>query len=155
MAHYVAIWKFLATHRGYYFEGCLAEQLNLSADDVSRILRHRADVALRYAICQTCLLRRVSSAYDEAPDVRPLECECDEVLTFRPNPSAAQTEEVTRLRRTGSKRGAYEQAAMLRDADAMTLLRRTVPPGGSGSARRREEVALEPPWPWREGGVDG
>src|SRR5262249_14336339 len=97
--------------------------------------------------------RRVSSAYDEAPDVRPLGCECDEVLTFRPNPSDAQPEEVQRPRRMGSKRGAYEQAAMSRDADAMTLLGR--PPGGSGSARRREEVALEPPWPWREGGVDG
>ena len=50
----------------------------------------------------------------------------------------------------------FEPVWMSRDADAMTLRRRTVPPGGSGSARdRREEVALEPPWPWREGGVDG
>src|SRR5262245_40913348 len=55
VAHYLAIWKFLATHRGYYCEECLAEQLNLSADDVRRSLRHRADVALRYTICQRCL----------------------------------------------------------------------------------------------------
>jgi len=55
MPHYLAIWKFLATHGGYFCEECLAEQLTLSTDDVRRSLRHRTDVTIRYAICQRCL----------------------------------------------------------------------------------------------------
>ncbi len=57
MMQYLAIRKFLATHRGYYCEGCLAEQLNLSVDDIRRSLgsRERADVAVTYKICQSCL----------------------------------------------------------------------------------------------------
>jgi len=57
MGHDFAISRFLTTHRGYYCEKCLAEQLNLSVDDIRWSLGHRklADVALRYTVCQECL----------------------------------------------------------------------------------------------------
>jgi hypothetical protein len=55
-----AIWKFLATHRGYYCEGCLAEQLNLSVEDLRQCLSHRelADIAITYRVCQSCLAEK-------------------------------------------------------------------------------------------------
>jgi len=57
MPHYPAIRSFLSNHRGYYCTECLADRLDLSTDEIRRIVGQRtfAEVTIAYRICQSCL----------------------------------------------------------------------------------------------------
>jgi len=49
--------KFLANHRGYYCEECLAERLRCSIDEIRYGLggREAMSIAVVYRFCQGCL----------------------------------------------------------------------------------------------------
>jgi uncharacterized protein with PIN domain len=57
MPHRAQIRKFLAHHRGYHCEECLAEQLHCSIDEIRSSLgeREAMNVATFYRFCQSCL----------------------------------------------------------------------------------------------------
>jgi len=60
MVPYAVIRKFLAKHRGYYCEACLARQLRVAVEDVRRTADEleRPDIITTYRMCQECLSER-------------------------------------------------------------------------------------------------
>ena len=56
MLSYAVIRKFLAKHRGYYCEACLARQLRVAVDDIRRSIGEPEppDLTTTYRMCQAC-----------------------------------------------------------------------------------------------------
>ena len=60
MVPYAVIRRFLAKHRGYYCEACLARKLRVAVDDIRQSVGEleRSDITTAYRMCQECLAER-------------------------------------------------------------------------------------------------